>query len=188
MNEWINRNGGYLIVLVLSVALNGVLTFALQRTPSSDIVITPPTAIPVRDTVRVFVDGAVVSPDVYELPCGQLVKDAIEAAGGYRDDAHVGQLNLARELKDQEHLFVPMRTQTTIVDAEAADVQNSIVNINVATEQQLESLPGIGPALAGRIVEHRNQLGSFKTVDQLRDVRGIGDVLIERVRDLVAVD
>lgn len=151
--------------------------------------VTTPTVI--LGEVTVHVRGRVEEPGVVTLASGARVMDAIEAAGGLRPGATSGDLNLARVLVDGEQVAIglrdrPIESATSGPSAPGA-VEVGLLNLNVATAQQLEALPGIGPVLAQRIVQWRTDNGPFPDVEILGEVSGIGDVLMEQLRPLVAV-
>ena len=142
--------------------------------------------------VVVHVAGAVAEPGVYELPSGSRVLVAIDAAGGPLPKAEPSALNLAAPLVDGERIYVPRVGEIVPVAVDdpssGAGVQPSgPVDVNHATVDQLDELPGIGPATAAAIVDHREQNGPFATVDDLEAVRGIGPAKLEAIRDLVSV-
>jgi competence protein ComEA len=129
-------------------------------------------------TVMLHVVGEVQSPGVYKLEIGSRVHDAIQAAGGFTEAALQHSVNLARLVSDGEQLVVLSEDQVSVAASE-----EKLVSINRASAAELERLPGIGPALAERIVEHRKSVGSFSTIDQLRQVGGIGEKLFSRIKD-----
>ena len=135
--------------------------------------------------VHVHVIGAVAKPGVYELETSSRVIDAIEAAGGANEDADLQQVNMARLLSDGEQIRVLTAQEATLTSQ--AGAASSLLNLNSATAEQLEELPGVGPALAARIVDWRESNGSFKNVEELSSVSGIGDKLLASVRDLVTL-
>jgi competence protein ComEA len=142
--------------------------------------------------MRVHVSGAVRQPDqVYMLPPGSIVEDAIEAAGGPTGEADLARINLALELADQQHVHVPEKGEEDrppAVSGGDADAGGSaLVNINTATQAELETLPGIGPVTAGRIIAYRQANGPFERVEDLDNVPGIGPATVEGVRDLATV-
>ena len=141
--------------------------------------------------VVVHVTGKVLRPGVVRLPAGSRVVDAVEAAGGVRAGARAGDINLARTLTDGEQIVVGRRTRTeaesTGVDGAPGAGTSTLVNINTATTSELESLPGIGPVLAGRIVQWRTDNGPYTDIDVLGEVSGIGESLLEQLRPLVRV-
>jgi competence protein ComEA len=147
------------------------------------------------DVVPILVDvaGWVRHPGVYEFHDGDRVIDAIEAAGGARRGAALDALNLAAPLTDGTQILVPRREASgSAPSAPSAPsvvggVTSSKVNINSASAEELETLPGIGEVIAQEILDYRTENGPFASVDDLLDVSGIGEVTLENVRDLVTV-
>lgn len=141
--------------------------------------------------LAVHVLGKVREPGVVDLPAGSRVLDAVDAAGGLRPGASYGDLNLARPLTDGEQIVVGRRGAAPVeVDPPAPSQPSgagSLVNINTASASELEALPGVGPVLAQRIVQWRSDNGAFTAVDILGEVSGIGDVLLEQLRPLIAI-
>lgn len=143
--------------------------------------------------VTVHVRGRVLRPGVLTLPAGSRVVDAIEAAGGLRARASTGDLNLARVLVDGEQVSVGVRraeARTSTPGREgppAAAPGSDLLDLNSATAGELEALPGIGPVLAERIVQWREDNGPFTDVEVLGEVSGIGDALMAQIRPLVRV-
>lgn len=139
----------------------------------------------------VHVAGAVHTPGVYSVPTGSRVIDAVQAAGGLAVDANVDAVNLAALLADGQRVYVPRIGETAPVVADgspdAAVEPTGPIDINAATAEQLDTLPGIGPATAAAIIAHRDRLGPFGAVDQLGDVPGIGPAKLEALRGLVTV-
>lgn len=142
--------------------------------------------------VIVHVAGAVREPGVYTLPGGSRVGEAVTAAGGATRRAVLDGLNLARVVTDGEQVLVPDKRSQPSVDAgsggEASGAAPAAkVNLNQATAADFETLPGIGPVLASRIAEHRDSIGGFKEVGQLRDVPGIGEKTFQALVELVSL-
>jgi competence protein ComEA len=149
--------------------------------------------------VVVHVAGAVVSPGVRRLPPGSRVTDALDAAGGALPGADLPRINLAAPLVDGQQVYVPKPGEELPVAAGAGlpagvgaagtggSVPGAPVDLNTANAEQLDTLPGVGPATAAAIIAHREQHGPFTSVDQLLDVRGIGEAKLEQLRDLVSV-
>jgi competence protein ComEA len=139
-------------------------------------------------TLFVHVAGLVRHPGVYEFRPGQRVIDAVTAAGGPQKKADLDALNLAALLTDGEQVLVPAKGTTGAGPAApGASPGTVLVNVNTATEQELEALPGIGPVLAQKIIDYRTAHGPFPTVDALDDVSGIGPATLENLRPLVTV-
>jgi competence protein ComEA len=153
------------------------------------------TGIAAASEVVVHVAGAVASPGVRRLPPGSRVVDALDAAGGALPGADLARVNLAAPLVDGQQVYVPKPgEQPPMAGAgaggaagSAGAVPGALVNLNTATAEQLDTLPGVGPATAAAIIAHRDRHGPFTSVDQLVDVRGIGEAKLEQLRDLVAV-
>jgi competence protein ComEA len=144
-------------------------------------------------TVRVVAHaaGAVLHPGVYELHAGARVTDLIDAAGGPTADADVDRLNLAALVTDGERVYVPRVGEAMPATAAGASATDGAsagpLDLNTATLDQLDELPGIGPATAKAIIDEREKRGRFKSVDDLLDVRGIGPAKLDAIRDLVTV-
>jgi competence protein ComEA len=133
--------------------------------------------------------GAVVHPGVYTLSAGARVTDLIDAAGGPTADADVDRLNLAAVVTDGERVYVPRVGEqvAAAVSGATPDATVGPLDLNSASLEQLDALPGIGPATAQAIIDERERRGGFKTVDDLLDVRGIGPAKLDAIRDLVTV-
>ena len=132
----------------------------------------------VTGTVVVHVVGKVEQPGVVELPIGSRVQDAIEAVGGATKDKALESVNLARPVVDGEQIIVGVPTD---------DATSSTISINSASVDQLDELPGVGPAIAERIVKWREENGPFTSIDELTEVSGIGPSILEQIRDLASM-
>lgn len=151
----------------------------------------------------VHVAGAVTAPGVQRLPAGSRVVDAVEAAGGAALDADPARVNLAAPLEDGQQVYVPRLGEVgggagpsvgaggggagDGADPAAPAGADAVVNLNTAGVDELDALPGVGPAIAQAIVDYRDENGPFGSVDQLVEVRGIGEAKLEDLRDRVAV-
>jgi competence protein ComEA len=140
----------------------------------------------------VYVSGAVTHPDVYELSPDSIVQDALSTAGGASDDANLDAVNLARPLSDGDQVYVPrvgeVVTPIPQEGGQAAPVAGGPVNINTADQAALESLPGIGPALAERIIDYREANGSFAAIEDIQNVSGVGPATFEGFRELIVAE
>ncbi len=132
--------------------------------------------------VVVDVAGAVRRPGVYRLPVGSRVVDAISRAGGPSEDAMLEGINRAARLADGQQVMVPARGPAGVVAAGTAG-EDGPISLGSATAEQLETIDGIGPVTAGRIVEYRDQHGGLSSVDQLDQMSGIGPATMESLRD-----
>ncbi|WP_394613084.1 helix-hairpin-helix domain-containing protein [Lentzea sp. JNUCC 0626] len=141
------------------------------------------TSAPAADLV-VNVIGEVAAPGLVTAPSGARVADAVRLAGGVKPGTDLHNLNLARKLTDGEQIAVGIPPPPA-ADAPQAPRSQPKLNLNTATVADLDALPGIGPVMAQRIVDHRTRKGPFTAVDQLRDVEGIGESKLAKLTDLV---
>jgi competence protein ComEA len=175
-----------LAVLVVAILLGRLLT------PSQDPLQAPPLAeeaAPAASVLVVDVVGAVRRPGLYRLPAGSRVDDALRKARGATRSADLELVNLAAPLVDGQQVVVPARAVAAAAEPGSAAVPagSAIVHLNSATLEQLDTLPGIGPAMAQRILDYRQQHGAFQSVDELDAVSGIGPARLEQLRPLVAL-
>lgn len=135
----------------------------------------------------VYVSGAVARPDVYRLPAGARVKDAVLAAGGLLDSAVAEQVNLAAPLSDAEQIHIPRIDEAPVDGPAGAPAADGRLDLNLASAADLEELPGIGATLAGRIIARREEQGPFGSVEELREVTGVGEKLFAQIAPLLVV-
>jgi competence protein ComEA len=182
----------YVVIGVIAgFALGGVLVF-ISRAPAGDQVILQPA--PTKSPMVVYVAGAVVQPGLYELEYGSRVQDAIESAGGLLPDAKVDTLNLTSMLEDGEQLIIPYRDDWdntkkeetgNMKSKEKTNEVNGLININTASVDELDSLIGIGPITAQKIIDYRIENGGFSTNEEIMNVSGIGPATYEDIKDLI---
>lgn len=147
--------------------------------------------------IIVHIDGEVVKPGIVCLPTEARITDAISAAGGLTELADTSKINLAYSLQDGQKVYIPSINDTqveTYIQNDAGDnviVQDSssssLININSATQSELDSLPGIGPSTASKIIDYRNKNGDFKNIEDLMNVSGIGEAKFNNIRDYICI-
>ncbi len=150
-----------------------------------------------NNEIIVHITGEVKKEGVIHLNKGDRIIDAIKKAGGETKQADLSQVNLAYELQDGQKIYIPNKNEKIskyIVDENGNTNINSLnskeeekVNINTANQSELDSLPGIGPATAQKIIEYRNQNGNFKKIEDLQNVKGIGQAKYEEIRNNIEV-
>lgn len=151
----------------------------------SSVAPSPSRSAPATAEVTIYVTGKVRRPGVIALPLGSRVVDAIMAAGGLKKDADPGGLNLARRVIDGEQIAVGEPGAAAVPPAVAAE--SGVVSLNTGTVDQLDQLPGVGEVLAQRIVEYRDTNGGFQSIEQLREVEGIGEAKFADLKDQVTL-
>ncbi len=194
------KNALYVLLGVMAgFVLAGLLIF-VSRAPAGQPILLQ--AAPTKIPVAVHVIGAVPRPGLYEFAEGARVQDAIDAAGGLLSSANVNAVNLAALLTDGQQLNIPYNdgeapaesTDTLNLPSSAStaesspDIENTdLVNINTASLEELDSLPGIGPTTAQRIIDYRTENGPFTTIDEIMDVSGIGPSTFDELKNLITV-
>lgn len=156
------------------------------------------------EKIVVYIVGSVKKPGIIELNADSRVSDAVELAGGLLEDADTSKINLAFKLEDGQKITIPSVNDKTdknstyedyisndpgdmISHSSSNSSKNAKVNINSATQTELETLPGIGPSIAAKIISYRNENGKFKTVEDLKNVSGIGDSKFNNVKAYICV-
>ena len=174
-----------LVVLAVTVAI-GIIRGA--STPVEAVTVSTDKGADAPNTASLYVHvaGAVAQPGLYVLGAGARVVDAIAAAGGFAGDAARDAVNLARPLSDGEQLQIPVIGAVEVAPGSAI-VSDGRVNLNTADAAALDTLPRIGPAMAQRIIDWRDDNGRFTSVEDLLAVPGIGDKMLESLRDLVTI-
>ncbi len=146
--------------------------------------------------IAVDVEGAVACPGVYTLAAGARVGDAIEAAGGFAEGAAAAQVNRAQKLEDGVQVYVAREGEAAGAAGASASAgsssgagagQQAKVNINTATSEQLQTLQGVGEGIASRIIDYREKNGSFKKIEDLKNVSGIGDARFAAIEESITV-
>lgn len=203
--EWLERHRSTLAAsLLVLVAVAAFAVLQIPRRPALQVVsAVPPTPVP----IKVHVVGAVSLPGVYQLPADSRIEDAMKAAGGPSESADVASLNLATPLRDGQQVAIPGKdtppspsggSSSPAPPAASASPRPAAMstpvgpagktNLNTATRQELEALPGIGVVLAGRILEYRTAHGGFTSIEELKDSKLLNSSTYEKVKNLVDVN
>ncbi|HHV74031.1 MAG TPA: ComEA family DNA-binding protein [Thermoanaerobacterium sp.] len=140
--------------------------------------------------IKVYVTGLVKSPGVYTMREGDRIDDAIKMAGGALDGADLSDINLAEKVKDEQMIKVPKIGENYASNdkSSSSNATNGKININTATKEELDTLPGIGEVTAQRIIDFREQHGNFQRIEDIMNVSRIGPKLFEQIKDKITVD
>jgi competence protein ComEA len=175
-----------LVSTIVSAIVTSVVLIAADRLDRPGLAVID-AEIP---TITVHIAGAVATPGTYRVPGGARLDDLVTRAGGLSDEADTASVNLAARVGDGEQVRIP--AQSTVVppppSVASSPAASTVVNINTASAEELDALPGIGPVLSARIVAYREQNGAFTTLDQLAEVDGISTGLLERLGPLITLD
>ncbi len=181
------------IGILIGLLIAGGIWLAARGPQGQSVELRPP---PTPEPIQVHVTGAVVRPGVYDLPEGARVRDAVEAAGGFVAEADKNSLNLAARVEDGARLdipyvagFIPDEESgfDVISEGTPASITADQVNINIASVEELDQLPDIGPTIAQRIVAYREQYGPFASIEDIVNVSGIGQATYNQIKDLITV-
>ncbi len=210
MRAWLQKHHeqitvGLLLSLVFATALGAVLLRVKRLAPAPIVIqslmpLSTPTRAPAAtlEPIQVYVVGAVNQPGVYLIPWDSRVQQAIAAAGGATADADLMRVNLAERVRDAQQVYVPYRGEvaTPVLPTAVARTSGAgllaapalRININTASAGELEALSGIGPTLAQRVVEYRQANGPFRTPEDIKNVKGIGDGIFAEIKDWITVE
>ena len=158
-----------------------------------------------KNKIVVYIAGAIKNEGVYELEENSRITDIIEKAGGLTDDANINNINLAyilqdgvkvyipkdndkNEIKDETNIYVSKENgESNIDNGTSVETKNSKININTATQTELETLPGIGPSTATKIINYRKENGKFNSIEELKKVSGIGDSKYNKIKEMIRI-
>lgn len=176
--------GGILILIIVFGAL--LLIFARDK-EKEEIKITKSQD---SNIVIIDIEGAVNNPGIYKLEIGSLIQDAINLAGGLTDEADhdriAKDINRAQELKNGQKIYLPPKSSVPQGSVSGTET-SGMININTAGAEELDSLPGIGPAYAQRIIDYRVENGGFSSIEGIMEVRGIGEKTFEKIKDRITI-
>ena len=197
----LERYKNVIFVVVIVAIVSGIVVLLTSKPAPVQITIIPPGPTATLLPIRVYVTGAVQHPQTYSLSSGSRWQDAIEAAGGATQDADLQRINLAQVVHDGEKVDVPSVGDKTAgstgtgnngsggkATKSATAAPNFPIHINTATLEELQQLPGVGPALAQRIIDYRTANGPFKGIGDLDRVSGIGPSRLKDWEDKIVFD
>ena len=180
-----------LVLVVLALIIGSYLLFPKEEATweeieESEVVLT---TSELETQVVIDIKGAVKKPGVYELDVGARVKDAVLLAGGLTTDAEESTLNLAEQIHDQQMIYVPNQeeVQEQPTNNEGTSQELTKININMADSMELQQLSGIGAAKAQAIIDYREENGKFQSIEALKEVSGIGEKTLERLREYLTI-
>ena len=147
-------------------------------------------AVTAEEYIDVFISGCVNKPDVYTLKKGSIIKEAVEMAGGFSENACRDYVNLAKKLEPGEHIIIPSQDEAKDlkpIQAEDAINSSSLVNINKASKEELMTLPGIGERKAEAIIKYRNSK-SFSNIEDIMNISGIKEAAFNKIKDKICIN
>ena len=179
--------------VLIGVLISG-LVFLITIPPRGEPILLAPTTTAIPLTVQI--SGAVERPGVYQLPKNSRAVELLELAGGFCENADTESINLAAKLRDGENIHIPTKSESekkeTIAQNSSGETaaQNFQfpININTATQEELEQLPGIGPAKASDIISYRENNGDFQLIDDIQNVSGIGPTTFENIKEYITIE
>ncbi len=195
---------GIIVLLIIASLLTGYFIFEKSKPQKNDDIVsiksdenfinnsnTGKTAENEKSKeIKVYVTGLVKSPGVYTMREGDRVDDAIKLAGGALDGADLSNVNLAEKVKDEQMIKVPKIGENDVSNdkSSGSNAANGKININTATKEELDTLPGIGEVTAQRIIDFREQHGNFQKIEDIMNVSRIGPKLFEQIKDKITVN
>ena len=153
-----------------------------------------------KNMITIFISGEVKKPGVVTIESNKRLHDAIEQLGGFTNEADLNQINLAMRIEDENHYIIPKIGDNTETNDALTDINYNIsikddnqsktqkININTASIQELDTLPGIGESTANKIINYREEKGKFNTIEAIKNVNGIGDKKYEDIKDMISVN
>ena len=190
----------YIAAAVIFILVCGIIYFGNEKKNEPSVVESTvcETSFPYTDegtgnssydeSVVVYVTGAVLHPGVYEVGGNMRVSDAIEAAGGFKNNAAADYLNLAAQLSDGEKITVPTKKEAKALNKDDDSDESHLVNINTAAKEELMTLPGIGESKADAIIAYRQENGGYRNIEELMQISGIKEGVYSKISEYITVN
>lgn len=205
-----NKKNKIILIIIIILLFSVVTYYIYAKTNEEDIFlvnddlekneVNTDKEIKEKEKIIVHIDGCVIKPGIVELEENSRISDAISAAGGLTENADISKINLAfiiedgmkiyiPDINEQENIDIENNTQQTeiIVQGNIQTNNNTKVNINTASQAELETLPGIGSATALKIVEYRKENGKFSSIEDIINIKGIGNAKFEKIKEYICV-
>ena len=203
-----SKNGRIVIFLVIIVLSIGTITYKVSSNIKEDVYVVSESEENKKEStiesinyeekeetlsknITIFISGEVNNPGIVTIEGDKRLSDAIDKLGGVTSDADLNRINLAMKIEDEQHYIIPkigevIENNETITNDTNKD--NSKININVATIEELDTLPGVGEATANKILNYREEHGIFKSIDEIKNVNGIGDKKYIDLKDKICIE
>lgn len=138
--------------------------------------------------IVVEIKGEIMNPNIYWLKEESIIEDLISEAGGLKPDADMSKINRAEKLKNHQSINIANKNEVNQLVANGANEEvSSIIDINTASEAELDTLPGIGPARAKDIISYREEKGGFESIEDIKNIKGIGEASFEKLKDKISI-
>ena len=207
MNQ-LNKKKKIIAIIIVTIIGIGIYCYtdAIENTNNEEIEnvleVVPTNTIEEKEEKNIFVHiaGCVQKEGMLELSSNSRIADAIEKAGGLTQDADLSDINLAYILEDGMKIYIPNQNErqenneitenipnTATMQIQDTNKKQDVININTATQEELDTLPGIGPATAIKIIEYRKEKGKFKQKEEIKEVSGIGEAKYEKIKEYISV-
>ena len=207
----LNKKQKIIAIIIVTILGIGIYCYtdAIENTNEEKIEnvleVTPTNTIEKTEEKNIFVHiaGCVQKEGILELSSNSRIVDAIEKAGGLTQEADLSDINLAYLLEDGMKIYIPNRNErqennknaentektenTPSMQIQQTNTKQDVININTATQEELDTLPGIGPATATKIIEYRKEKGKFQKKEEIKEVSGIGDAKYEKIKEYISV-
>lgn len=145
----------------------------------------------IKKNITIFISGEVKNPGIVTIESDKRLSDAVNKLGGVTSDADLNRINLAIKIKDEGHYIIPKIGENVInnnVNSTLNKVENTKININLATVEELDKLAGVGEATANKIINYREENGKFKSIEEIKNVNGIGDKKYKELKDQISTE